>query len=116
MGEHASIRILPRPAAVFCHIRLSEHITVLIQNLAPDYPLGIGVLPGIIWAAYDIPALHYIEICDISHQNKEQTYEYIGDSSELFVSGALCLFPALVCLVGLFAVFAGHLPFFFASF
>ena len=116
MGEHAPIRILPRLAAVFRHIRLCKHITVPIQNLATDHPLGIGILSCIIWAAYDIPAFHYIEICDISHQDKEQTYEYIGDSSELFVSGALCLFPALVCLVGLFAVFAGHLSFFFASF
>ena len=116
MGKHTAVRVLPRLTSVFRHIGLCKHIAVLVQDLASHDPFCVGILPRIVWTADDIPAFYHVEICNISHKNKEQTHECVGDSSELFVSGALCLFPVLVGLVGFFSVSAGHLTLFLVSF
>lgn len=53
--------------------------------------------------------LFYLKISDISQQYQKKRYEYIRNSSELFVSCALCLEPLLFALFGFFSLFAGHI-------
>ena len=109
MCKYIAIRILSCLASVCCRIGLRKHIPVPIHNCSPGYSLCIRILSGIIRTSDDLLAFFYLKISDISQQYQKKRYEYISNSSEFFVSCALCLEPLLFALFGFFSLFAGHI-------
>lgn len=85
MGKVAAVRILPYFRAVRLNFRMGQHLPVPVCDVSPHNPVRIRILPCIVRTPYDVTALLYLEIHDISHHHQKQRDKEISDSSELFV-------------------------------
>lgn len=65
MGEHIGVGIASRLGSVRSHLRLGQHLPVGAVDLAPDDPVGKGILSGIVGAVDHIGALEHIKIHQI---------------------------------------------------